>query len=93
MGYTIQQDATPHRKMWSEGWTDFAIDTREDQNDTMHRSNNNDATHILKSDFTKRQTNTTYGLNMPRCLEDGSAWEPKKGAASRDTASGRRMQP
>ena len=23
----------------------FAIDTREDQNDTMHRPNNNDATH------------------------------------------------
>ena len=42
---------------------DFAIDTREDQNDTMHRTNNNDATHknIYDKCFTKRQTNTTNG--------------------------------
>ena len=49
--------------------------------------------NIYEMCFTKRQTDTTIGPDMPRCLEDGSAWEPKKGAASRDTASGRRKQP
>ncbi len=39
----------------------FAIDTREDQNDTMHRTNNNDATQHIEMCFTKRQSNTTNG--------------------------------
>jgi len=30
---------------------------------------------------------------MPRRLEDGSAWALKKGAANRERAPGKRMQP
>ena len=93
MGYTTIMMQPPTRTRWGvKRW----MGATGAQNDTMHRSNiYNDAKHLIWNICVSLNAKQTLPLarNMPRCLEDGSAWEPTKGAASRDTASGKRKQP
>jgi hypothetical protein len=92
--YHKNWDATPHliRVEWR---VNERLKSLVAHDDTMHRPNIQRRNTLYNEICVSPNAKQTLPLarNMPRCLENGSAWEPKKGAASRDTASGKRTQP